>query len=295
MDFQTFIHKFEVGGGMRYFRMALIPLALLIVIVLYDSGAFKNMSTQEAMDAAQLGRNLAQGKGYTTLFLRPFSIYLLKRHNLETEGVPPVGASAAPAQLKGRHPDLANPPVYPVALAGLMKVLPFSYMVPSKPKPFWSVSGQFWRYQPDFLICLFNQVLFFATVALVYLLARRLFDPRTAWLSALVVLGAELLWRFTVSGLSTMLLLLIFMGLVWCLVMLEKEMREPARGPVVLFVLAAFTGLLVGLGGLTRVLLRLGDPARTGLPAHLFGTAAADFGLAHPCDLCWCDDPVGGS
>ncbi len=28
------------------------------------------------MDSAQLARNIADGKGYTTLFIRPFSLYL---------------------------------------------------------------------------------------------------------------------------------------------------------------------------------------------------------------------------
>ena len=46
------------------------------------------MATQEAMDAAQLARNIAQGKGYTTLFIRPFSMYLVKKRNLEKQGVP---------------------------------------------------------------------------------------------------------------------------------------------------------------------------------------------------------------
>ena len=31
--------------------------------------------------------------------------------------------------INGRHPDLANPPVYPVMLAGLMKMLPFHWPV----------------------------------------------------------------------------------------------------------------------------------------------------------------------
>ena len=33
------------------------------------------------MDAAQLARNIAEGKGYTTLFIRPFSLYLVQSHN----------------------------------------------------------------------------------------------------------------------------------------------------------------------------------------------------------------------
>ena len=50
----------------------------------YNWRAFRNMSTLEAMDAAQLGRNIARGKGYTTLFVRPLSIYLLRKHSADT-------------------------------------------------------------------------------------------------------------------------------------------------------------------------------------------------------------------
>ena len=89
-------------------------------------------------------------------------------------------------------------------------------------------------------------------IALVFFLARRLFDPAVAWLSAGLLLGTELLWRFSVSGLSTMLLMLIFLGLAWCLVLLEQEAREPKWGPPGILVLAGLAGAVVGLGGLTR-------------------------------------------
>src|SRR3954469_9833908 len=80
---QDTIHKLEVAGGLRYFKIVLAVAAVAGLAVWYDLTSYKNMGTQEAMDAAQLGRNLAQGKGYTTLFVRPFSMYLLKRHNQE--------------------------------------------------------------------------------------------------------------------------------------------------------------------------------------------------------------------
>jgi 4-amino-4-deoxy-L-arabinose transferase-like glycosyltransferase len=158
--------------------------------------------------------------------------------------------AADPARLKGMHPDLANPPVYPVLLAGLMKVLPFHW--PVSRGPFWARDSAFARYEPDFLIALFNQCVFLATVVAVFFLARRLFDAPVAWLSAVLLLGSELYWRFSVSGLSTMLLLLIFTGLAWCLVLVEEESREPKRGQNGMVVLGAAIGVLVGLGGLTR-------------------------------------------
>jgi 4-amino-4-deoxy-L-arabinose transferase-like glycosyltransferase len=248
---QDLLHKLEVGGGIRHVRTGLAVLVVLLLTVGYNSRAFRNMATQEAMDMAQLGRNIAQGKGYTTLFIRPFSIYLVKKHDLETQGVPPVGKLADLAKLKGMHPDLANPPVYPVVLAALMKVLPFDYRL-STTKRFWSSGGRFWRFEPDFLIAMFNQLLLLGSVALVFFLARRLFDSGVAWLSAGLLLGMELLWRFSVSGLSTMLLIVIFLGLAWCVVLLEEETRVPRWGPHGVLILAGLTGAMVGLGGLTR-------------------------------------------
>jgi 4-amino-4-deoxy-L-arabinose transferase-like glycosyltransferase len=49
-----------------------------------------------------------------------------------------------------------------------------------------------------------------------------------------------------------MLLLLIFLGLAWSVVLLEEEARAPKRGPRRIIVLAALAGAAVGLGGLTR-------------------------------------------
>ncbi len=248
---QQAIHKLEVGGGMRYFRRGLLLLGLLLFVVGYNLRAYRNMSTQEAMDSAQLARNIATGKGYTTDFVRPFSMFLVKRHNIATSGTMELGKTLDLSEIKNAHPDLANPPLYPAVLAGAMKVLPFNFSA-STTKPFWSAGGRCWRYQPDFLISLFNQFLLFACVVLVYFLARRLFEPSVAWFSALLALGTELYWRFAVSGLSTIFLLLIFLGLVWSLVFMEEEAREPRRGFSWLLGLAILAGLLTGAGGLTR-------------------------------------------
>jgi hypothetical protein len=248
---QEVLHKVEQGGGMRFVRIGLAVLGIFLLLVGYNWRAFKNMATQEAMDAAQLARNIAQGKGYTTLFIRPFSIHLVKERTLEREGLPATDKVPDLAKLRGMHPDLANPPIYPVVLAGLMKLVKLDYTI-STTKPFWSNEGRFWRFKPDFLIAIFNQLLFLAAIALVFFLARHLFDPGVAWLSAGLLLGTELLWRFSVSGLSTMLLLIIFLGLAWCLVLLEEEARAPKWGPHGILVLAGLAGALVGMGGLTR-------------------------------------------
>ena len=149
------------------------------------------------------------------------------------------------------HPDLANPPVYPFMLAGLMKVLPFHYPVNLK-GTFWANNGSFWRYQPDFFIALFNESLLLIVVVLTFFLAKNLFDSNVAWLSAILILGCELLWRFSVSGLSTLLLLVIFMGLTLLLLEVERGARDSRPRTGWLLGLALAAGILTGTGALTR-------------------------------------------
>src|SRR4051812_44912188 len=127
---QTTIHRLDVGTGQRYLRIVILGLVILAQAIWYDSCAYKNISTPEGMDAAQLARNLSEGKGYTTQFIRPFSLYLVQEHN---QSATAVGTNAPDfARIKTAHPDLANPPLYPVMLAGLMKVFPFEFPVELK-------------------------------------------------------------------------------------------------------------------------------------------------------------------
>jgi len=160
--------------------------------------------------------------------------------------------------LNGNHPDISNAPAYPIVLAGLMKVLPFHYDTALK-GAFWSAADanspggrRSIRYQPDFLITFFNQALFVTVLVLVFFWARRLFDVGVATLSTVVLVGTEILWRFSASGLSTMLLLLIFMGLIWCLTLWESEVRQPKWGQKGAALFSVAVGLLIGLGFLTR-------------------------------------------
>ena len=248
---QMLIHKLEVGAGSRYLRYFALVVGILTLAFLYDLRAYRNLATPEAMDAAQLARNISEGKGYKTLFLRPFSLDLVQRHEAASHAGDGPNAPTDLARIKTAHPDISNPPVYPLLLAGLMKVLPFDYTVNLK-KPFWTNNGNFWRYQPDFLIALFNEALLLMIVVLTFFLAKNLFDSNVAWLAAILVLGCELLWRFSVSGLSTMLLLVVFLGLVMFLLEIERSTRESKPRPGWVFGLAVAVGVLTGLGALTR-------------------------------------------
>ncbi len=108
---QDWIHKLEEGAGARYLKVTAFCLAVLALMVVCDLRAYRNFATPEAMDAAQLARNIAEGRSYTTLFIRPFSLYLVQSHNRAKSADPLAGAGTDFAQIKTAHPDLANPPM----------------------------------------------------------------------------------------------------------------------------------------------------------------------------------------
>lgn len=251
---QAAIHQLDVGGGQRFLRYVALALAIVLVVLRYDFHAYKNMGTQEGMDAAQLAHNLADGKGYTTQCIRPFDLYLVQSRNQAANATFSTNAALPDfARIQGdAHPDISNPPVYPVMLAALMKILPFHYAVQTG-KSFWADDdGKFAIYQPDFLIALFNQLLLFAAILQTFFIARKLFDAPVAWLSAILLFGCNLLWQFSVSGISTILLLNIFLALTWCVLKTEELVRASQPNQNRLLQLAIAAGFLTGIGALTR-------------------------------------------
>ena len=253
---QNVIHFLEEGRGGRFFRILLAALVFLVLALAYDFNGFRNFATMEAMDSAQLGRNIAEGRGYSTMFIRPLSLHLVHQRNQDKADLTNPSQTADLGKLQDPHPDISNPPVFPCILAGLFKLLPFQYSIDTT-HSFWSriknpTQREFWRYQPDFLIAVFNQLLFVGVITLVFKLAKRLFDTEVAWLSTALLVGSEVFWRFTSSGLSTIFLLLLIVTLALCIIQLDEELHGPMARPWRVVAWASLCGVLVGLGALTR-------------------------------------------
>ena len=250
MRIADLIHKFivatESGRGRRLLWLCASCLALAGLVLWYDVWAYHGFSAPEAMDSAQLARNIADGHGFTTQCIVPLRLYLLQSQARARGQNQPAAIGQG-----GFYTELATAPVYPTVLAGLMKLLKPDRHMETK-KVFWSRNGAFQRYAPEFLIAVFNQCLLLLAVMLTFFLAGKWFDATVAWLSALVMLGSSELWQFSVSGLSTILLLLIFLGLTLSLSVIESQARMEAPNQRRLVRLALTAGALMGLGMLTR-------------------------------------------
>ena len=229
MRLQEWIHRMELGSGARYVRGFAVVAAFAMLALVYDSYCFRNFNNPEAMDAAQLGRNIAKGRSYTTQFVRPLSIALTRE----------ARADKSPL-LKQAHRDISNPPVYPLLLAGLLAATP-------DPGDLLEIKG-FNIYAPNLYIAILNQALFGLGALLVFRLALRWFNLPVARMSALLFVLTELYWRFSVSGLSTMLLIDLVLLLAWLLSRFEQQAREKAPSGKLLrnaLAIGAVTGLMM--------------------------------------------------
>jgi hypothetical protein len=237
---QQVIHFIEEGRGAALLRGFLVVLSLALATVIYQMTETRNFVAPEAMDSAQLGRNLAEGKGYTTSFIRPLSLHLLRDKIRGAGGDPRT-------LLEFAHPDLENPPLYPMLLAGLMKVLPAE-------QRFALAADEFTRRPAaEVAISVLNLGLFALATLLVFSLAKNLFDAAVGWLSALLFLGTELLWRFANSGLSTLLLMVLVLAFARAWIALDQTSAADSTASGRRRVgLALLVGGLLGLIGLTR-------------------------------------------
>ncbi len=87
----------------RFVIYLLLALALVFVYLIFMAGQFKGLSDINAMDYAQVGRNLAQGEGFTTNFIKPLSL----TRDLSLD----------------RHPDLSYPPIHPWLISVVMRAI----------------------------------------------------------------------------------------------------------------------------------------------------------------------------
>lgn len=239
---QNAVWQIELGRGKVVVYWVLLTLLALSLGLIYTASQFRGLEKREAMDQAQIARNLARGEGFTTQVIRPLSLWHLK--NFSKDRDPKVLA----------HPDLTNPPLYPLVLAGLFKLLPPGVL----------------EFQPDdrmyaperWVILPFNQLCLLATLVLVFFWARELFDTRIAVTAGLLLLFSDLLWEFGISGLSSNLLVLLFLSSLYCLYRADRLLNPPAATEGAPATVAPFTSasvawilgsaVLLGLCFLTR-------------------------------------------
>ena len=241
---QTAVYQIELGGGKRVVQWAaLVVFAVFFGLVLYPASQFIGLEKREAMDMAQLARNIARGQGFQTYTIRPLSLWQMKTY----------GPDHDPRIMD--HPDLYNPPLYPLVLAGLFKLVPetvFRFIETDR------------VFAPErWVILPFNALCLLASILLVYFWARQLFDNRVAIMAGFLLLLSDTLWSYGISGLPTTFLTLLLLVTLYCLNLADRRLNPPvaadaqSAGAADAANLPKPTGLVAGLLLASAVLMGL--------------------------------------
>jgi hypothetical protein len=222
---QEIIHWLEHGRGARWMMRAVVAVGALLLSTVYSWKQFHGIPTEFVMQQAVVGRQLAQGKGFTTLVNYPQTYAVLD-------------ARGSAFDERRVYPELHHAPLYSIVLGGAFAVLPAGWS--SKPQP---PNG--WR--PDYIVLGVNLALFWLAVVLVWRLARKLFDVRAAWLATLATAVSVTLWEQTVALTGLPVFLVLMVALFNGVAGIEERLSESGTWSRALGFRAAGLGLLSGL------------------------------------------------
>ncbi len=239
------------GRDFSHLFLLLTAIALAVIYMLLQ---FRGLSSPAAMDQAQIARHIAEGKGFSTAYIRPLALW-----QLETAGKP------IPHE---NFPDFFHSPLNP-----LLNALPLQLV-----RAHWKLTPIDIVYIGDRAIAILGVTLFIAALSIWYFVALRLFSRPVALLGTIILLVTDLLWQFSISGLPQMLALLLFGATAW-LTLLSLETSTTTRR----LVLIGSAGICLGFAILTHAaiawilpgwvfLLLLSSPPR--IPTILAALAA---------------------
>lgn len=223
--FQTFVHSIEQGKFAPFVKGGAGIAVLITVALVLLFFRFSGFDSETAMDQAQISRALASGEGFSTKYIRPIALWQLDRAD---KPIP-----------SGAFPDFLQPPLSP-----LVNTIPLLLA-----KGGWKMdTAKSYIYAGDRAIAGFTVVLFLAAVAVGYFVARRLFDAALALLGAILVLVTDLLWKFSLSGLPQILVMLLLLVASWTILRaMSEQVNAPQAPPLKKWLLQAAIGALFGL------------------------------------------------
>jgi len=222
---ETTVTAKELDAGMMI-RRALFLLLLIGVTYYYLGIDFKGLGHPKGMDQAQIARQIASDKSFTTRCIRPICYTqfdkVMKADN----------PADAPSFADG-IPDTYHSPLNPILNSIMLGLF----------EETWEYQKDQKHYAPDIIITGVSMVLLLASIGVTYLLISRIFDARIGGVTALLMLLCETMWRYSQSGLPQMLMLFLFSFAIY---FLYKAVENTQTGkPVYLWL--GLTGGFMGL------------------------------------------------
>lgn len=219
---QEFVHRIEEGRWAKWVQLAALVTFMVgmfgaFILDPWGWGLYKGLSHPKAMEQAQISREIARGQGFATKMIRPLAYSQLKSRK-----------GSVPAD---RMPDTFHAPLWPVVTAPfLWAVKTFPECVPGSIAPFrlpafhapskdrLQMTTRDYVYVGDRTMSAVAMLFFFLSILVSYLTVRRLFDHHVGIWTVVLMLGCNLFWQYSLSGLPQMIMLFLFSSALYALV-----------------------------------------------------------------------------
>ncbi len=221
-------HSSQLDTGI-IIRRSLFLLILLILTLGNLFVLFRGLNAPQGMDQAQISREIARGKGFTTKVVRPVA-YLQAQQ-----------AGGGSVSFFGFE-DTYHSPLNPLLNAAVLK------LVGADDPEKWQMTANEWIFPLDRVIATVSTLFFLMAIGVNYLLISRIFDAKIAGVCAILMLFCETFWNFSLSGLPQMLMLLLFS----CGIYFVYRAVEAAAEGRIAFAPAVIAGVFFTLLALTH-------------------------------------------
>ena len=180
--------SFDTGVIIRrsLFFLVLVALTLGNLFTL-----FRGLNSPQAMDQAQIAREIARGNGFTTKMIRPVAYDQAQK------------AQSRSISLLGFQ-DTYHSPLNPLLNAAVLK------LIGADNSDDWQMNENEMVFPLDRVIATVSTLFFLMAIGVNYLLISRIFDAKIAGVCAILMLFCEVFWEYSLSGLPQMLMLLLF-------------------------------------------------------------------------------------
>lgn len=230
------VYSIDAGTGLKIIRVTLYVLLMLVVLMLYTATQFRGLKTEEAMDYAQLGRNMSLNNGMVTKCVRPLTMWKMSGPNEDQD--PKIT----------NHPDLYHPPAYPAVLAVGFKLFTAIGLDPFEMTPTSRVATM---PAEQWVILPVNHIFTLLTGWIVFALGKRLFSREIGFLGMTIYFFSNIAWKDSISGLNISMATFFIVAAFYAMVvsMLNRRDRESTAAWAVPFVLSA---IFAAIAFLTR-------------------------------------------
>ena len=228
-------HAFDTG---TLVRRALFILVLILLTAGNLFALFRGLNSPQAMDQAQIAREISRGNGFTTKVIRPVAYYQASEK------------ANGPVRFTD-FKDTYHSPLNPLLNAAVLR------LIGANDSSAWQMGENEMVFPLDRVIATVCTLYFLMAIGVNYLLISRIFDHKIAGVCAILMLFCQTFWDFSLSGLPQMLMLLLFSCAIY-FVYRAIEAQSEGRLPFVHALIAGIFFTLLALTHWMTVWLALG-------------------------------------